>query len=311
MINKLVLIWEICGRICSKRLQPYMPEIIAVLERHNELQLSDEERYLLLRMSRSTMDRCLQKERYEHKKGISTTKPGTLLKKAIPVRTYTDWDEHRPGFMEIDLVAHCGGSVEGQFFYTLTAVDIFTGWTECLPVKNRTQAAVFEQIVRFRKRLPFPVLGLDSDNGGEFINDMLYRYCTKEHITFTRSRPYRKNDQAHVEQKNWSVVRRTVGYDRFDSPNQFDLLEQIYDDLRYYVNFFQPVLKLVGKKDLGNGKYSKIYDHATTPYLRVLKASDVGIDVKASLVQKYIQLNPVALRNKIDDNVARLWRLSR
>lgn len=311
VINKLVLIWEICGRICSKRLQPYMPEIIAVLERHNELQLSGEEKYLLLRMSRSTMDRCLQKERYEHKKGISTTKPGTLLKKAIPVRIYTDWDEHRPGFMEIDLVAHCGGSVEGQFFYTLTAVDIFTGWTECLPVKNRTQAAVFEQIVQFRKRLPFPVLGLDSDNGGEFINDILYRYCTKEHITFTRSRPYRKNDQAHVEQKNWSVVRRTVGYDRFDSPNQHELLEQIYDDLRYYVNFFQPVLKLVGKKDLGNGKYSKIYDHATTPYLRVLNASDVSIDVKASLVQKYIQLNPVALRNKIDDNVARLWRLSR
>jgi len=311
VIEKLVQIWEICGRICSKRLKPFLAEMIDVLERHQEMQFSAEEKYLLLRMSRSTIDRCLQRERFEQKKGISTTKPGTLLKKAIPVRTFTDWDEHRPGFMEIDLLAHCGSSVEGQFFYTLTAVDVSTGWTECLPVKNRTQAAVFEQIMRLRQRLPFPLLGLDSENGTEFINDMLYRYCLQEHITFTRSRPYRKNDQAHVEQKNWSVVRRTVGYDRFDTPDQLALLECIYEDLRYYVNFFQPVLKLVGKKCVEERKYIKIYDQATTPFKRILKANDVIINAKASLVHTYFQLNPVALRNKIDDNVACLWRLSR
>lgn len=311
VIDKLIQIWEICGRICSKRLKPFLAEMIEILERHQEMQLSAEEKYLLLHMSRSTIDRCLQRERFERKKGISTTKPGTLLKKAIPVRTFTDWDEHRPGFMEIDLLAHCGNSVEGPFFYTLTAVDVSTGWTECLPVKNRTQAAVFEQIMCLRQRLPFPLLGLDSDNGTEFINDMLYRYCMQEHITFTRSRPYHKNDQAHVEQKNWSVVRRTVGYDRFDKPDQLALLENIYEDLRYYVNFFQPVLKLIGKKCVEERKYIKIYDQASTPFKRILKANDVIINAKASLVHTYFQLNPVALRSKIDDNVACLWRLSR
>ena len=311
VIEKLIQIWEICGRICSKRLKPFLPEIMDVLERHQEIQLCAEEKYLLLRISRSTIDRCLRRERFEQRKGICTTKPGTLLKKAIAVRTFSDWDERCPGFMEIDTLAHCGSSVEGQFCYTLTAVDVHTGWTECLAVKNRTQAAVFEQIIQMRQRLPFPLLGLDCDNGGEFINDMLYRYCLKEHITFNPSRPYQKNDQAHVEQKNWSVVRRTVGYDRYDTPDQLELLHRIYEDLRYYVNFFQPVLKLVGKKHIQQGKYVKTYDPATTLFRRVLGAEGVALRSKAALASQYFKLNPVALRNRIDDNVAVLWRLSR
>lgn len=161
----LAQIWEICGRICSKRLKPFLPEMVAVLERHKEMNLEAGVKEFLLSMSCATMDRCLQKERFEKKRGISTTKPGTLLKKAIAVRTFADWNEDRPGFVEVDLVAHCGGSAEGQFCYALTAVDISTGWTECLAVKNRTQEAVFAQIVRLRERLPFPLLGLDSDNG--------------------------------------------------------------------------------------------------------------------------------------------------
>ncbi len=310
VVRVLVQIWEICGRICSKRLKPFLPEMVAVLERHKEMKLEAGVKELLLGMSCATIDRCLQKEHFEKKRGISTTKPGTLLKKAIAVRTFMDWNENRPGFVEVDLVAHCGGSAEGQFCYTLTAVDISTGWTECLAVKNRTQAAVFAQIVRLRERLPFPLLGLDSDNGSEFINDILYRYCLKEQITFTRSRPYRKNDQAHVEQKNWSVVRRTVGYDRYETPEQLSLLQSIYADLRFYVNFFQPVLKSVGRKQLAEHKFIKVYDRAATPFQRAMQSKEIPVPSKATLINTYFQTNPVALKNKIDDNVACLWHLS-
>lgn len=311
VVQALTQIWEICGRICSKRLKPFLPEMVAVLERHKEIVLEAGVKELLLSMSCATIDRCLQKEHFEKRHGISTTRPGTLLKNAITVRTFTDWNEARPGFMEIDLVAHCGGSTEGQFCYTLTAVDIATGWTECLAVKNRTQEAVFDQIVQMRARLPFPLLGLDSDNGSEFINDMLYRYCMKEMITFTRSRPYRKNDQAHVEQKNWTVVRRTVGYDRYETLEQLSLLQSIYADLRYYVNFFQPVLKLVGRKQLAERKFTKVYDQAATPLQRALQSSEMSVQTKAALINAYLHCNPVALKNKIDDNVADLWHLSR
>ena len=310
VVQALTQVWEICGRICSKRLHPFLPEMVTVLERHNELQLSSETKVLLLRMSRSTIDRCLRPARFEHRRGLSTTKPGALLKKAIPVRTYAEWDDARPGFVEMDLVAHCGETTAGQYLNTLTVVDICTGWTECLAVYQKTQQAVFEAILHLRQRLPFPLLGVDSDNGGEFINDILYRYCLREQITFTRSRPYKKNDQAYVEQKNWSVVRHLIGYDRFETQEELVLLRTIYDDLRLYVNFFQPVLKLIGKEQV-DGKTVKRYDRATTPFRRVLASAEVSIDVKARLTGLYVQLNPVTLRNRIDQNVARLWKLVR
>lgn len=185
-------IWEICGQICSKRLHPFLPEMLKVLERTGELQISAETKALLLQMSRPTIDRCLKRTRQTHPHGLSTTKPGTLLKKAIPVRTYTPWDEEKPGFMEIDLVAHCGETAEGQFVNTLTCTDISTGWTECLPVLPRNKQTVFEAIKAMRTRLPFQLLGLDSDNGSEFINDLLFHYCEYQNITFTHSRPYKK-----------------------------------------------------------------------------------------------------------------------
>ncbi len=310
VVTILVQIWEICGRICSKRLKPFLPEVIEVLEYHHELVLTPEMKALLLKMSRSTIDRCLTSERLKHPHGLSTTKPGTLLKKAIPVRTWAEWDDARPGFVEVDLVAHCGDTTEGQYLNTLTVVDVSTGWTECLPVFQRTQKAVFEAILDLRQRLPFPLLGIDSDNGGEFINDILYRYCLNEHITFTRSRPYKKNDQGHVEQKNWTAVRRTVGYDRFETTAELDLLHNIYDDLRLYMNFFQPVLKLIGKIQV-DGKTIKRYDQAATPFRRVLASDQVTLDVKARLTYLYRQLNPVALRDSIDQKVARLWKIVR
>jgi len=310
VVVALEQIWEICGRICSKRLHPFLPEMVKVLERCGELQLSEQTKALLLQMSRSTIDRRLGPARFEHPHGLSTTKPGSLLKKAIPVRTYTPWDEDKPGFLEIDLVAHCGQTTEGQYVNTLTCVDLSTGWIECLAVRQRTQQAVFEAIQAMRTRLPFPLLGLDSDNGSEFINDLLYHYCLAEKITFTRSRPYQKNDQAHVEQKNWSVVRRLIGYDRFETETEQNLLESIYENLRLYANFFQPVLKLVSKEHVDK-KLIKRYDQAATPFQRVLAAKDIPLETKARLTHLYVQLNPVQLRTTIDAKVAKLWKISR
>ena len=309
VVVALEQIWEVCGRICSKRLHPFLPEMVKVLERCGELRLSEATKKLLLQMSRSTIDRCLGPARFEHPlHGLSTTKPGSLLKKAIPVRTFTPWDEDAPGFLEIDLVAHCGGTAEGQYLYTLTCVDLSTGWIECLPVRQRTQQAVFEAIQSVRTCLPFLLLGIDSDNGAEFINDLLYQYCLTEQITFTRSRPYQKNDQAHVEQKNWSVVRRLIGYDRFETEEEYLLLQGIYVDLRLYANFFQPVLKLVSKEHVDK-KLIKRYDTAATPFQRILAAKDIPFETKARLTNVYVQLNPVQLRNSIDEKVAKLWKL--
>jgi len=311
VVVALEQIWEVCGRICSKRLHPFLPEMVKVLERCGELQLPAETKRLLLQMSSATIDRCLGPARFEHPShGLSTTKPGSLLKKAIPVRTFTPWDEDKPGFLEIDLVAHCGGSVEGQYINTLTCVDLSTGWIECLAVHHRTQQAVFEAIRSMRTRLPFLLLGLDSDNGGEFINALLYQYCLSEEITFTRSRPYQKNDQAHVEQKNWSVVRRLIGYDRFETEEEYLLLQSIYTDLRLYANFFQPVLKLVSKEHVDK-KLIKRYDTAATPYQRVLAANEIPFETKARLTNLYVQLNPVHLRTTIDQKVAKLWKIPR
>src|SRR3989337_67472 len=306
VVEALEQIWETYGRICSKRLHPYLPEGIKVLERCGELRLSTGTKELLLRISRSSIDRCLAPARFNQPHGLSTTKPGTLLKKNIPVRTFADWNEDKPGFLEVDLVAHCGDSTAGQFLNTLTCTDLCTGWTEPLALRRRSQEAVCAAIDAMRQELPFDLLGIDSDNGSEFINDLLYRYCLDEKLTFTRSRPYKKNDQAHVEQKNWSVVRHTVGSDRLESDEQRALLESIYKDLRLYVNFFQPVLELIGKERIGNQVIRK-YDTARTPYQRVLEREDVSLARKAHLLNLYLRLNPAELRRRIDANVFQLW----
>ena len=310
VVEALAQIWEIYGRICSKRLQPFLPEAIKVLERCEEIELAPGTKALLLKISSASIDRCLRAVRLQTPHGLSTTKPGSLLKNLIPVRTFTEWDEERPGFLEIDLVAHCGNTTAGQFLNTLTCTDLCTGWTEITGVLHRSQEAVFEAIARMRHRLPFPLLGIDSDNGGEFINDLLYRYCLNENITSTRSRPYQKNDQAHVEQKNWSVVRHTVGYDRWETKQELILLESVYDDLRPYINFFQPSLKLIAKTRIGN-QICKRYDTAKTPYLRVLERKDISLEAKAPLIPAYLQLNPAELRRRIDQKIANLWKISR
>jgi hypothetical protein len=310
VVQILEQIWEIYGRLCSKRLQPFLPEAIRVLERCQEIQLSNDTKDLLLKISSASIDRCLRPVRLKSRHGLNTTKPVRLLKNFIPVHTFTEWDEERPGFMEIDLVAHCGPTTEGQYLNTLTCTDVCPGWTDVTALLHRSQQAVSEAIQHMRQRLPFPLLGIDSDNGGEFINDLLYRYCLKEKITFTRSRPYKKNDQAHVQQKNWSVVRHTVGYDRWETQEEFLLLESIYDDLRLYINSFQPSLQLIAKERIGN-QTLKRYDPAKTPYQRVLERKDISLQAKAQLLNLYVQLNPAELRRQIDQKTAKLWKISR
>jgi len=310
VVQALEQIWEIYGHLCSKRLQPFLPEAIRVLERCQEIEFSAETKELLLKISSASIDRCLRPLRLTTRHGLSTTKPASLFKNLIPVRTFTEWDEEQPGFLEIDLVAHCGNTTEGQFLCTWTCRDLCTGWTDVTGLLHRSQEAVAEAVCRMRQRLPFPLLGIDSDNGGEFINDLLYRYCLDEKITFTRSRPYQKNDQAHVEQKNWSVVRHTVGYDRWETEQELALLESIYDDLRLYINFFQPSLKLIAKERIGN-KTIKRYDTAKTPYQPVLERQDISFKVKAHLAHLYVQLNPAELRKRIDQKIAQLWKISR
>ena len=305
----LVVLWKAANCICGKRLAPFLGELISCLERHQELSVDPALRALLLEISPATVDRLLHRERQLTKpRGLGTTKPGTLLKKQIPVRTYADWNEHRAGFLEVDLVAHCGHSTDGEYLHTLVLTDIHTTWTECVALLNRSQQTVSEAIVQVRQRLPFPLLGIDSDNGSEFINDNLFRYCLEEQITFTRSRPYKKNDQAHVEQKNWTHVRQFVGYGRFEGSAAQQALVALYEPFRLYMNFFQPTLKLLDKEQVG-AHVRKHYDTAQTPYQRVLDCQEVSPQTKDQLRLLYASLNPVALLRQLDRLRDRLWSL--
>lgn len=299
-LTALTRIWKIYDYLCGKRLAPVMAEAVEVLERFGEIRLGAATREKLKHISASTIDRMLAPERRRHElKGRGHTRPGTLLKKQIPVRTFSEWDDARPGFTEIDLVAHEGGNSSGEFLFTLVATDIATGWTEVRAVRNKAQVWVFEALQEIRKALPVDLLGIDSDNGGEFINDHLYRYCLAEEITFTRSRPYRKNDNCFVEQKNYTVVRRHVGYQRLDTDGELAMLNELYAPLRLYVNFFQPVMKLASKERFGS-KVTKKHDRAKTPYLRLLESPDVPEERKQPLRELYETLNPAALMRTIE-----------
>lgn len=295
----LVRLWRIMDYICGKRLQPMLPELIPVLERYNEFRCDRQTRAKLLRISAASIDRLLQPERRKYElRGRSGTKPGTLLKKQIPIRTFAEWDEQRPGFVEIDLVAHDGGLAAGDYCQTLDLTDIATTWTETQAVRNKAQAWVFAALKEMRQKLPFSLLGIDSDNGSEFINKDLVAYCQQQKLSFTRSRPYRKNDNCFVEQKNYSVVRRAVGYARYDTEAQLHLLNELYATLRLYTNFFQPTMKLKSKERVGS-KVTKRYEEAQTPYQRVLAATQVSAAEKERLRAQYKILNPAALKRKL------------
>jgi hypothetical protein len=309
-MSALKVAWEATDRLCSKRFHPFLPELAGILKRSGELRVTEEAERQLYRMSPSTIDRLLRRWRGSgRRRGLSTTKPGTLLKNSIPVRTFSEWENTRPGFIEADLVAHCGDSAEGFYLTTLSTVDVATGWCEPVAVWGKGQDRVGGAVYDVRKRLPMPLLGLDSDNGSEFINQSLYDYCRRNGIIFTRSRAYKKNDSCHVEQKNWAVVRRVIGYDRFSSRAAFQELEDVYTLLRLYTNFFQPVLKLVGKTRNG-AKVHKVYDTAQTPYQRLLKSGVLTEDKKHELGNIYGALNPVMLLKQIRQSVEHLWTLA-
>ena len=310
VVAALKVAWEASDRMCSRRLQPFLPELVQVLERHEELTMASEVKEQLCRMSAATIDRVLKPYRQRGlRRPFSTTKPGSLLKAAIPIRTFADWDDKRPGFLEVDLVAHCGESTEGFYLNTLSAVDVATGWVECRGVWGKGQQRVGGAIHHIGQRLPFPLLGLDSDNGSEFINHQLYAYCQQKKITFTRSRPYKKNDSAHVEQKNWSVVRRLVGYDRYSSKEALEQLNRVYDLVRSYMNFFQPVMQLQQKSRHG-AKVHKVYDTARTPYNRVLESGVLAPEQQQALQAQYQRLNPVRLLRQINQNLEKLWEMA-
>jgi hypothetical protein len=300
VVKTLVKLWELLNYLCGKRLVAIMPELIAKLEQFGELRLAAITKEKLLRISASSVDRLLKAERRKHQlRARSHTKPGTLLKHQIPIRTFAEWDEQQPGFAEIDLVAHDGGLALGDFCQTLDLTDVCTGWTETEAVPNKAQVWVFEALQTIRARLPFPLRGLDSDNGSEFVNNELLRYCQQERITFTRARPYRKNDNCYVEQKNYSVVRQTVGYQRFDTTAELLLLKELYLTLRLYTNFFQPTMKLKSKERLGS-RVKKTYEAPQTPYQRVLASPDVADKDKQKLKRQYKSLNPAALKRELD-----------
>ena len=310
VVVALEQVWRSANCICGKRLAPVIAEYVEALERHGEMHLHWETRELLLRISPATVDRLLRRARQrERPHGLSTTKPGTLLKHSIPIRTFAQWNDARPGFVEVDLVAHCGETTRGEYVHSLDMTDIPTRWTEFEPLLNRSQLAVGVAVDRCASRLPFALLGLDSDNGSEFINYDLKRYCDEKRVTFTRCRPYHKNDQAYVEQKNWSVIRQMVGYDRYEGTAAYQALQALYKPLRLYVNFFQPVMVLVSKERDG-ARIKKHYDQAKTPYRRVLDSPDVSEENKQRLQQQYQSLNPAALLRDIQARQANLWKLA-
>jgi hypothetical protein len=309
VVGSLRVVAEASDWLCGKRLAPFMDELVPALEAEGALRLNPADRERLLAMSAATIDRRLKPFRSQLRPhGMGTTKPGSLLKQQVPVRTFTPWEDERPGFVEIDLVAHCGTTTAGHYLNTLTVTDVATGWTECIGVWGKGQAGVFEALKQVRERLPFPLLGIDSDNGSEFLNDQLVRYCEAERLTFTRSRPYWKNDQAHVEQKNWSMVRRQLGYGRYESQEALGQLNVVYGFLGPWVNHWQPAMKLVGKQRAGT-RVTKHYDVPQTPYRRVLAQVSLSGEVRERWQADHTATAPVALRAKLGAAIQQFWML--
>lgn len=308
-LDALKRLWALSDGLCGKRLVVFIREVVPQLERQGALRVTNENvRAQLLSVSAATVDRLLAKTKRETlAKTRSTTRPGTLLKHHIAVRTFADWDDVRPGFCETDLVAHDGSSAFGDYCYSLNLTDVASAWTETIAVQNKAQLHVFGGLKQIRTQMPFALLGLDSDNGSEFINLHLARYCEAEHITFTRSRPYRKNDNCFIEQKNYSIVRRTVAYYRYATRAQLEMLNAIYRLLRLYANFFLPVMKLQHKTRSGS-RVSRHYDTPQTPYRRLLAHPLVAQDVKDSLTAQYNTLNVLALKRELNRLQQALFR---
>jgi hypothetical protein len=306
VVVALAFCWAVLGAPTGKRLAPVMSELVPRLRRFEELDITDDTAAELLAMSAATMDRRLAGDRAKMAlRGRSHTKPGSLLKSAIPIRTWAQWDDAAPGFVEIDLVGHEGGNAIGEHAYTLTVTDIATGWTENRSVANKAQKWVFAALMEIRSVFPFPIIGIDSDNGSEFINWHLLAWCEKEKVTFTRSRAGNSNDGAHVEQKNWAVVRTVVGYHRYDTTAELLLLNKIWVLQSQMTNYFLAQQKLISKVRNG-AKVTKKYDIPTTPHRRTERHKTVSAQDKAIMKDTFAELNPAAIQRQIQALTAEL-----
>jgi len=310
VVDALLLLWRASNEICGERFHPFIPTILDKMVDCGEITIPDGIKEKLLEISLGTVKRVIKGVKRRSTIKISgTTKPGSLLKREIAVR-YGRWKEENPGWCETDTVAHCGSDVSGEYIFSLNVTDIATGWCEQAAIWGKGEKATREQMDEIRQRLPFKLLGLDSDNGSEFINWQMQRCCKKNNITFTRSRPYHSNDSAHVEQKNWTAIRQLVGYERFDKKEQLDLFNDLYrKEWRLYLNFFQPSMKLKERvKNMQTGKSKKKYHKAETPYQRVMEHPKTSQKNKDMLLSIYKQLNPIKLQAQIKYKIELLQR---
>ena len=299
VIAALTVCWTVLGMPAGKRLAPMLGELVGVLRHFGELAIDEDTAALLVSMSAATVDRRLAGERAKYRfRGRIGTKPGSLLKSQIPVRTWAEWDDARPGFVEIDLVWHDGGNRAGGHAFTLTVTDIATGWTENRSVPDKTAKCVLAALNDIAAKMPFPILGVDSDNGSEFINEHLLQWCQRHHITFTRARPGNKNDGCHVEQKNWTVVRTIVGYHRYDTAAELLLLNEIWQLQSKLTNYFYPQQKLISKVRKG-AKVSKKHDKAATPYHRAIDHPTMTVERIVALTRTYSLINPAATQRQV------------
>jgi hypothetical protein len=294
----LVVLWEASDRVCGKRLKPLLPVLLPALERHGHLHLDAGVRARLLEASAATIDRLLAGPRAVARGRRSRARAKPAIRKNVPVRTFADWNDPMPGYVEADLVAHCGESVAGSFSYTLVLTDIASAWTECIALLVREGTLIVDAVERMRTAMPFALRGIDTDNGSEFVNEALLTYCTQHNIEFTRSRPYHKNDQAWVEQKNGSVVRRLAGYGRLEGLRAAEALARLYSSSRLFVNFFQPSFKLAEKKRVG-ARVSKRYHAPETPCARLLASPGVTDATKERLRAVLLTLDPLRLLDEI------------
>lgn len=304
--DALKQVWIAANCICPKRLIPFLPSLVKSMERFGHLKLEKKVRAKLLSVSASTAERLLRAERKRTGLGRSLTRPGSLLRKQVPIKIFTKWDDQEIGFFEVDLVAHCGDTSSGKFVNTLTMTDVASGWTELAAIECKSEDLVRMALDEIVTVLPFCVLGLDTDNGSEFLNYGMVSWCNARNITFTRSRAYRKNDQAHVEEKNGSIVRRLVGYDRFEGEVARKCLEELYRAARLYINFFQPSMKLISKTRDG-AKVSKRYDVARTPVARLLDSPNIPNEVQRRLRSDFAKMDPIALLADMAKLQTKLW----
>lgn len=299
IVKPLKELWMTSNYLCADRLQPFIPELLKVLQKYHEIDVDDDQKKLLLSVSRATVGRLLSPVRREmFGRGKSTTRPGTLLKHQIPIQTYTPWDNQIPGFEEIDFVALCGESLRGDYVNILDTIDISVCWSELQGLMGKSRFEVTKALDKIRERLPFSLKGIDSDNDAPFINGHFLDYCQINHLTFTRCRPYKKQDQAHIEQKNYSVVRKYFGYRRFDTLRQLEIINLICETISLYHNFFQPVMKLKEKIRIAS-RIKRVHDIPKTPYQRVLESTDISEETKIKLRIKYESLNPKQLLRQI------------